>query len=132
MHRGPDRGDRFAKSVPRPARNRPCRFSGARQIATPSTLRSSSGGCVGCAGTQSARAFIPRPAAEVVPAVTIPNCSGERNHSLAESLVRSLQEQEDEPMLAVRQSAVADKPVATWAVYPEGDGRASKMAGSPP
>ena len=35
-------------------------------------------------------------------------------------------------MLAVRQSAVADKPVVTWTVYPEGDGRASKMAGSAP
>jgi hypothetical protein len=87
---------------------------------------------VGCAGTQSARAFIPRPAAEVVPVVTIPNCSAEHNNNLAESLVRNLQEQEAEPMIPVRRAAVADKPVATWAVYPEGDGRASKMAGSPP
>jgi hypothetical protein len=89
-------------------------------------------GCVGCAGTQSQRAFIPRRAAEFVPAVTIRNSSAARNYNLAESLARSLQEQEDEATIPVRQEAVADKPVATWAVYPEGDGRASKMAGSPP
>jgi hypothetical protein len=89
-------------------------------------------GCVGCAGTQSQRAFIPRRSAEIVPVVTIPNTSAERNQNLAESLVRSLQEQEEEALIPVRQAAVADKPVATWAVYPEGDGRASKMAGSPP
>ena len=85
--------------------------------------------CVGCAGTQSARAFIPRPAAEVVPVVTLPNRSAEHSHSLAESLARSLQEQEDEPMLA-RQGSIADKPSATPAVDPGSEGRASKMGGS--
>jgi hypothetical protein len=89
-------------------------------------------GCAGCAGTQSQRAFIPRRAAEFVPVVTIPNSSAERNHNLAESLARSLLEQEEDATIPARQVAVADKPVATWIVYPDGEGRASKMAGSPP
>ena len=48
-----------------------------------------------CAGTQSQRAFIPRPAAAFVPSVTTPNTSAERDHELADCFERSVREQED-------------------------------------
>jgi hypothetical protein len=49
-----------------------------------------------CAGTQSQRAFIPRPAAAFVPSVTTPNKADERDRELADCFERSLRDQEAE------------------------------------
>jgi hypothetical protein len=47
-----------------------------------------------CADTQSGRAFIPRQASEVVVVVATPNKSADRDRQLADSLDRSLKEEE--------------------------------------
>jgi hypothetical protein len=75
---------------------------------------------------------MPRKAAEVVPAVTLPNRSAEHNHRLADALARSLEEQESEPAVTSRQGSIADKPSAAPSVYPDSDSRASKTVGSEP
>jgi hypothetical protein len=89
--------------------------------------------CAGCAGTQSELAFMPRRAAEIVPPVTLPNCYSQHDRKLAESLARSLQEQEaNEPELLGRQGSIADKPSAAPSAFPASDSRGSKTAGSDP
>jgi hypothetical protein len=88
--------------------------------------------CAGCAGTQSELAFMPRRAAEFVPPVTLPNTYAQHDHNLAESLARSLQEQEaNEPELLGRQGSIADKPSAAPNEYTGSDSRGSKTAGEP-
>lgn len=74
---------------------------------------------------------MPRRAAEFVPPVTLPNTYSEHDRNLAESLARSLQEQEaNEPELLGRQGSIADKPSVAPSVNPESDSRGSKTAGS--
>lgn len=74
---------------------------------------------------------MPRRAAEFVPPVTLPNTYSRHDHNLAESLTRSLQEQEaNEPELLGRQVSIADKPSVAPNANPGSDSRGSKSAGS--
>jgi hypothetical protein len=84
--------------------------------------------CVGCAETQSQRAFIVRPAAETVPAVALANRSPDHDRNLAESLERSLKDQEDEPWFTSPQGAIAQKQPTSPTLRDASDSRASKTA----
>jgi|HubBroStandDraft_6_1064221.scaffolds.fasta_scaffold382785_2 hypothetical protein len=84
----------------------------------------------GCAETQSQQAFTPRRPAEEVPAFTTPNRFGEHDRALAESIDRSLQALEDEPMIPARPAALEKESSPTRDVRTSGDSRASKTAGN--
>jgi hypothetical protein len=86
---------------------------------------------VGCAETQSQRAFILRPASETVPAVALANQSPDHDRNLAESLERSLKEQEDQPWFGP-QGAIAEKQPTSPSAGAAGDSRASKTSVSGP
>ncbi len=86
----------------------------------------------GCAETQSQRAFIPRRPAEEVPASTTPNQFADHDRALAESIDRSLQALEDEPMIPARPAAADKESSARRDVQTIGDSRASKTAGIAP
>jgi hypothetical protein len=64
-----------------------------------------------CDGTQSQRAFTPRSAAGLAPAVTTPNASKERSHELADSLERSLESQEDADRVAQAPAPMPDRAI---------------------
>jgi hypothetical protein len=66
-----------------------------------------------CDGTQSQRAFTPRSAANLAPAVTTPNASKQRSHDLADSLERSLDAQEDQERVAQAPAAMPDRAVGS-------------------
>ena len=87
---------------------------------------------VGCAETQSQRAFIPRPSAEEVTPSLAPNQSREHDGALAEALDRSLREMEDEPMVPARPVAIDKETSATRDLRSSGDTHASKTAGVGP
>jgi hypothetical protein len=63
-----------------------------------------------CAGTQSQRAFIPRPAAAFVPSVTTPNKADERDRELADCFERSLRDQEAEDRSALAPDSMPEAP----------------------
>jgi hypothetical protein len=90
-------------------------------------------GSVGCAETQSERAFLPRRAAEEVPVSTTPNRVGDHDRALAEAIDRSLVALEDEPMLPVRPGEMDTKESsATRDVHASEGARASKTSGATP
>jgi hypothetical protein len=86
----------------------------------------------GCAETQSQRAFTPRQPAEEVPASETPNQFAAHDRALAESIDRSLQVMEDEPMVPALPVAIDKESSATREIHASGDSRASKTAGVTP
>jgi hypothetical protein len=62
-----------------------------------------------CDGTQSQRAFTPRPPAAVVVWVATPNTSSDRAHDLADALEQSLEAQEDGDRVAQAPSPMPDQ-----------------------
>ena len=88
-------------------------------------------GSVGCAETQSQRAFTPRQAAEEVPVASTASQVGEHDRALAEALDRSLLALENEPMIPARAGTMDKENAATQDVRPAAS-LASKSAGVSP
>ena len=85
-------------------------------------------GVVGCAETPSQQAFTPRRPAQEVLAPIGPNQFAERDRALAESLDRSVQALEDEPMIPAGPGVIDKESSTARDAHPGSDSRASKTA----